>query len=543
MNRENFCFNELLKKTLKALNLRYRDLLDLMNVEYYLDQSIVSKWARGVSKPTQKHYNDIVNALYTKVQEVNNKGYTILLDKLMYEVKEYIKVSGLTDETKQHLLNIDEVKSILKASLELSYRLENCSDYDYDNVDVLLPDSNNKIAECNTKSIGLNEVAPTALVCPRQEILRHDSHNITIKIPAFIYNHKKTVLGISCLIVVLSVAIVCLFSFTNKTAKNYYVNAEPVLTFKGLPCGLAGGETGNFIFNEATKKLKEDNARTVQNFYIYRNNIYVTQCIDNNTYLSRCEIMDKGSSKIAICRDYVILDNYGIGESLEINTDGDKECIWVGAAGNAANSNYSTEVRRIEYIKTDNISDTPKLTKLKSVRTLKRMDLATADKSSLGIVKRIAVAIEDGNNKIGFRIELSNGFVYYSIYDLVMLNKYIDTNETTLMSELDFACLPAFRCIEKPNGSFQGYDMTNCDFRKEFHYLAGGNPGEQPMISKISTERNDKNGAYTLESRTIIKDFTLSVQGVKVLNDYLYFALNPGVDEAYSTVLYKIKTP
>lgn len=85
-----------------------------------------------------------------------------------------------------------------------------------------------------------------------------------------------------------------------------------------------------------------------------------------------------GSSKVARCRDYVILDGYGIGESLEVNTNDDNTYIWVGATGSAANSSYSTEVRRIEYIKTDNTSNTPKLTKLKSVRTLKRMDLANS---------------------------------------------------------------------------------------------------------------------------------------------------------------------
>lgn len=191
MNRENFCFNELLRITLKSLNLRYKDLLDSMNVQYYLDQSIVSKWVRGVSKPTQKHYNDIVNVLYTKIQETSSKGYKILLDKFMYEIKEYIKGSYLTDETKQHLLKIDEVENILKDSLELSYHLENCSDSNYDSLKELHTSSNNKIVEDTTKSVLLNKIEPIGLVCLEQKISPQNSHNIIIKIPNVIYIQKR----------------------------------------------------------------------------------------------------------------------------------------------------------------------------------------------------------------------------------------------------------------------------------------------------------------------------------------------------------------
>lgn len=125
MDKREFHFGDLLKNTLKILNLRYKDLLDLMNTDYYLDLSIVSKWSRGISKPSRKHLDDIIKALCFKVQELRSKGYTILLDKLVNNINEYIGVSDLPQDTKSNLLKIQEAEVLLEKALELSFYLEN----------------------------------------------------------------------------------------------------------------------------------------------------------------------------------------------------------------------------------------------------------------------------------------------------------------------------------------------------------------------------------------------------------------------------------
>jgi hypothetical protein len=330
-------------------------------------------------------------------------------------------------------------------------------------------------------------------------------------------------------------------------------SAEKVLTFVGLPCGLTGAETGNLSYDEATGKLKGDYAKALQNFYMVGSEIYVTQRKDDDTYLSRCEITGTGSSTIAACRDYVILEGYGHGESLEVNTyDGDTY-IWVGANANTSYTSYywATGVKRIEYIKTSNVTNTPILAQLGTVRTLNNMNCATADGSSLGTVKRVSVAIADGSDRIGFRIELTNNDIYYSIYDLSDVNVYMDSNVTSSMSEntLKSACKSTFKCNVAPNNSYQGHDMVGVGTNNKFLYLIGGNAGEQPKISKLLYTNNSStinviSGSYTVNSTTTVTNVgNYEVEGIKISGSNLYFALNTGSDEAYSTVLYKITTP
>ncbi|HEX8965046.1 MAG TPA: hypothetical protein VF820_01275 [Patescibacteria group bacterium] len=123
MNENGLRFGELLKLTLIALNIRHKDLIYLMDTEYVLDPSIVSKWVRGVARPTREHYCDIVKALCNKTKEIGTRGYTELLNELEENITGYIKNSDLSANTKNTLLKYEEVDKLLKEVYDFVYYL------------------------------------------------------------------------------------------------------------------------------------------------------------------------------------------------------------------------------------------------------------------------------------------------------------------------------------------------------------------------------------------------------------------------------------
>lgn len=124
MSNEPIRFGALLKITLKALKLRYKDLLDLMDTEYPVDPSIVSKWVKSVARPTQKNYDEIVIALCKKVDALVECGYQDLLDILHRELIVYINSSQLSHITKINLLQNQATKELLQALFTVVYFLD-----------------------------------------------------------------------------------------------------------------------------------------------------------------------------------------------------------------------------------------------------------------------------------------------------------------------------------------------------------------------------------------------------------------------------------
>jgi len=285
----------------------------------------------------------------------------------------------------------------------------------------------------------------------------------------------------------------------------------------------------------------------IQNFYIMGsptagNEIYVTQRKAKDTYLSRCIIQ---SDKTAVCVDYAILVDYGHGESLEVNTYGGVTYIWLGYSAHDDYPKYywARQVARVQYVKTNTaVGSTPAETTVTGRKSLNNMRRATSDGTPLevGEIKRVAVAIADGSDRIGFRVQLKSDNIYYCIYDLSDVNAHLSNMSTTStsMENMTAAWKATVPCNVLPNGSFQGFDMTGVGTGNKFLYLIGGGSGDTPKINKVLYTNG---GNYTNEGTTTITNTTLEVEGIQILGNYLYFALDSGASD--TTSIYRITTP
>ena len=177
---------------------------------------------------------------------------------------------------------------------------------------------------------------------------------------------RKIIVRFVCLLLIL--ATVCpAWMFTSSAAaitpeSTSNVSATLAYTIKGLPLG-----------------------RAIQNFYIGETYIYVTQRVDNTTYLSRLKI----SGKEAIYMDRMTLTGWGHGEGLDFYRYNGKEYFLVPTKGNTEYPDYywGTQIARVEYVPGKTYSS---YTAVKRFGTLKN---CTSDASSIGTAYRVSACV------------------------------------------------------------------------------------------------------------------------------------------------------
>lgn len=120
-------------------------------------------------------------------------------------------------------------------------------------------------------------------------------------------------------------------------------------------------------------------------------------------------------------KDYIILENYGHGESIEVIKENDKTYIWIG----------------------NTVNKRP---------------------SSKGKAFRSVVAIADESNHIYFRAQVDdlNESTYYGVYKLDEINHKLNLNSATKMNINNFKSSQVFYFtnLKCPDGYFQGFDIT-----------------------------------------------------------------------------------
>ena len=272
--------------------------------------------------------------------------------------------------------------------------------------------------------------------------------------------------------------------------------------------------------------------KAVQNFdFGNKNEVFVTQREKQHTYLSRCII----SGEKAFMKDYIILENYGHGESIEVIKENGKTYIWIGNTVNKRPSSngktyyWSQDISRIEYIVDPSCSTGAKVGEIKTITNMENMSTSPKGKSF-----RSAVAIADGSNRICFRTQVDdlNKSTYYGVYKLDKINHKLNSTSATKIDINKFKSLQVsyFTNLKCPNGSFQGFDITGSDSRNI--YIYGGAEGKTPTIYKYSYTDG---GKYTHEKTIKIKGSyvgKLEAEGIKVEN-------NPNTNEESIFISFK----
>ncbi|QNU04904.1 helveticin J family class III bacteriocin [Peribacillus butanolivorans] len=280
--------------------------------------------------------------------------------------------------------------------------------------------------------------------------------------------------------------------------------------------------------------LKYENA--IQNFdYGDKNEVFITQRVKSATVLSRCII--KGEK--CEVEDYVILGDYGHGESLEVIKENGKTLLWVGNTVNSGDSNkWSTDISLIEY-KVNPAKPTG--AEVVNVKTITNLEEVTSKIS--GSAYRSAVAIADGKDRICFRIQIgtSASNTYYAVYKLSDVTKALKASSDNKMFIKDLSSLQLtnFTGLTRPNNSFQGFDITGTGSGKKFLYLYGGAAGDTPTLYKYSYTNGGN--AEHINTIKITGSYvgTLEAEGIKVENnpnnssvETVFLSLNPGLDSS-----------
>ena len=313
-----------------------------------------------------------------------------------------------------------------------------------------------------------------------------------------------------------------------------------VLSFGMFTSSIYATELENKTVNREFEFSGLKSTKAIQNFdYGSKNEVFITQREGKNTYLSRCIISNDGK---AYLKDYIILKDYGHGESIEVIKENGKTYIWIGNTVNEKpNPNgtvyyWSKDISRIEYVVDSSYSTGAKVGDIKTITNIEN-----ASSSPAGKAFRTAVAIADGSDRICFRTQIDNSSrsTYYGVYKLSEINKVLNsTSQSKInMSTFKSSQVSYFKDLKSPNGSFQGFDITGVGSNNKFLYIYGGAEGQTPTIYKYLYTNG---GNYTHVKTIQIKGSyvgKLEAEGIKVetnLNtnkDNIFVSFKPPIGE------------
>lgn len=284
-------------------------------------------------------------------------------------------------------------------------------------------------------------------------------------------------------------------------------------------------------------------ANAIQKMYVKDKEIYVTQRYGKTTYLSRCEINEK--TKVAVCKDFMTLQRFGHGQTLEYFEWNGKAYFWVACKPNTAyDADWSMQIGRISY-EPNTVIDYTQICRLST--------LNYANKTGIGLdgVKRVDAALSDDGSKLLIWVKSPNNAMQYSWYDASILNQILDERENEMVKYVSFldndrlrkACLGSI--VQKsssdwilPNDSFQGVEFAD----QASVFVVGGGVGESPKIAFM--EKNGSKYNYVkLATVTNLGDMSTSeVEGIQLQEDCIYLGIcnhNTKTTEQYIYSIYR----
>lgn len=264
----------------------------------------------------------------------------------------------------------------------------------------------------------------------------------------------------------------------------------------------------------------------IQKMYIRDKEIYVIQRYGKTMYLSRCEI--NKTTKQAICKDFMILQRFGHGQTLEYFEWNGKAYFWIGCKPNTAyDADWAMQIGRISYEPNTTIDYT---------QVCRFGTLNYANQTGIGLdgVKRVDAALSDDGSKLLIWVKTPQNVIQYSWYDTVMLNQILDEKENEAAKYVSFLDNERLRgachgsIVQRsssdwilPNDSFQGVEFTD----KNSVFVIGGGVGESPKISFME-QNGSKYNYVKLATITNLGDMSTSeVEGIQLQEDCIYFGI------------------
>ncbi len=271
----------------------------------------------------------------------------------------------------------------------------------------------------------------------------------------------------------------------------------------------------------------------VQKAYVGTTYIYALQRCGNaesgnpNCTLARCLI----NGNTATCVDYMNLNNFGHGQSLEWFEHNNEAYFMVACKANSAyQSRWALQVGRIQYSPGANVDYT-------DIPRLSNINRANGTGTMHGSSKRVDAALSSDKSKLIIWMKNTDNEIQYSIYNMNTLNglfdqkenqnsKYIECNSSSVKN----ACLGFFRQTTdatkvQPNDSFQGIELADGGSI----YISGGKSGDSPKIAKMTGSGSSYNYTYCM---TIThNDFNhqssggTEIEGIQLKGDYVYFVI------------------
>ncbi len=284
--------------------------------------------------------------------------------------------------------------------------------------------------------------------------------------------------------------------------------------------------------------LLPSNGYFIQNFSRYGSNIvFLSTYKNDDTYLVRCSL--SGGTLIPL--DYVVLSDYGHGESVEItafNSTTNTYTIWLGTTARSTYQYWSTEIARIKYT-VNSLAETGAT--FSDEKTITGILNAALD-STTEVDQRTAVCVAENDNRICFSTKnVSDDKWYYMIYSLSDINSVLDGNTT---GSVTLSSLSAYRksrfsldtSTDIPFGAFQSEEINGVGTGNKRLFLAGGKTNQDCGVNQYLYTNGNKT---TLEKEYIINTsvypsdpdntnglYQAEMEGVKVYNDsgqdYMY---------------------
>lgn len=270
------------------------------------------------------------------------------------------------------------------------------------------------------------------------------------------------------------------------------------------------------------KNLPSDHA--IQKVYLDAEFLYVLQRRGEDTLMSRCTLR----RDVAVCRDFMVLKDFGHGQTLEKYQHGDQSYFWITCnADQKEKMKWGTEIGRLVYQPGRELS-------YKNIPRLSHMNCANKSGRSFGAMKRVDAALSEDGKILFFWMKNRENEIQYSFYRAEALNVILDQKKFSVQKDISCrenlvksACYGSM--IQKgdhrvlPHGSCQGLGISR-DFSV---YIAGGAAGDTPQIAKLSGDKlqNPSVCLFPISHANFNTTHT-EIEGMQLKGKEIYFGIS-----------------
>lgn len=253
------------------------------------------------------------------------------------------------------------------------------------------------------------------------------------------------------------------------------------------------------------------------------NELFLTTRSGDTTYVIRCTV----SGNTAAAQDYIKLDHFGHGESLEVIKENGKTYLWLGSAAfdnverDKNRSYWSTKISCVEYTPVQGkvLADfnVLKTFTIDKNGTIAKNDGGETVSNSSRVYERVSIAFSTASILIRQANPDTSMYIYFNNISGGLTNESIEnalmgvTNKKviTVPGEND-------RVYSGDHYSYQSHDNYNGNI-----YVAGGAEGDIAQIRKLQASTGNDRGVIDINNNGC------EMEGIKINSTYIFYMLRP----------------